>query len=73
MKEENEMDRDTLFRGKRLDNGEGIEGFYLEHERKAYICAQPYCCSNECLGIAPGYGVGFSTFIEVDRATVCRK
>ena len=46
MKEENEMDRDTLFRGKRLDNGEGIEGFYLEHEKKAYICAQPYCCSN---------------------------
>lgn len=62
------MDREILFRGKRLDNGEWIEGFYV------HLCDGK---GNESHRIYTGYaetdcGDFYPDWFEVDPATVSR-
>lgn len=56
--------REILFRGKRMDNGEWVEGLLFVGFGKTYICPEPtamYCFDGAlCLG----------GFIEVDPDTV---
>lgn len=56
------MENRYLYRGKRLNNGEWVEGAY-------YV--EPY--TDRCYIIQwNSTGLGFNEFIEVDRETVCQ-
>lgn len=60
--------REILFKGKRKDNGEWVEGYYLKHETKCYIC--PVICD-------VSYGdngnrIRFGCWYVVDPETVCQ-
>lgn len=54
--------REILFKGKRKDNGEWVEGGYFSEpytEKKFIICWN-------------SFGLGFNEFIEVDPDTLCQ-
>lgn len=56
------MNREILFKAKRLDNGEWVEGGYFSEpytEKKFIICWN-------------SFGLGFNEFIEVDPDTICQ-
>lgn len=59
--------REILYHGKRLDNGEWVEGYYLRHGDKAYICPEVYAFYRFDGGLCLG------GFIEVDPDTVGRE
>lgn len=56
------MNREILFKAKRLDNGEWVEGGYFSEpytEKKFIICWN-------------SFGLGFNEFIEVEPDTICQ-
>ncbi|MBS7209456.1 MAG: hypothetical protein KH034_03400 [Lachnospiraceae bacterium] len=56
------MNREILFKAKRKDNGEWVEGGYFSEpytEKKFIICWN-------------SFGLGFNEFIEVDPDTLCQ-
>lgn len=56
------MNREILFKAKRKDNGEWVEGGYFSEpytEKKFIICWN-------------SFGLGFNEFIEVDPDTICQ-
>ena len=56
------MNREILFKAKRIDNGEWVEGGYFSEpytEKKFIICWN-------------SFGLGFNEFIEVDPDTLCQ-
>ena len=56
------MNREILFKAKRLDDGEWVEGGYFSEpytEKKFIICWN-------------SFGLGFNEFIEVDPDTLCQ-
>ena len=59
--------REILFKAKRLNNGEWIKGYYLNHENKVYIC--PYICFASYSG---DNVIRFGNWYEVDPETVCQ-
>lgn len=56
--------REILFRGKRLDNGEWIEGFYVKCRSRCYVLP--------VYDIDHGFDERYSEWIEVDPKTVCQ-
>lgn len=41
------MDREILFRGKREDNGEWVDGYYFEREERSFIMTDTYPIDEE--------------------------
>lgn len=41
------MDREILFRGKRMDNGEWVDGYYFEREERSFIMTDTYPIDEE--------------------------
>ena len=60
--------REILFRGKRIDNGEWVEGYYIPIEERAHIVleADTMCMDAEC---GDFYAV---EWYQVDPETVCQ-
>lgn len=59
--------REILFKAKRLDNGEWVEGYYLRNEDRCYIC--PYISFASYRG---DNVIRFGNWYEVDPETVCQ-
>lgn len=56
------MNREILFKAKRKDNGEWVEGGYFS---EPYTGKKFIICWNS-------FGLGFNEFIEVDEKTICQ-
>lgn len=63
-KDREEM-REILFRAKRLDNGEWVEGFLFETEENSYIAYNKQF--DDDLFLSPQ-----NIFIPIDKATICQ-
>lgn len=55
--------REILFRGKRLDNGEWVEGFFV-------VKVDPLLGTSRCFILMQGYGESFVTWYMVDPTTI---
>ena len=64
------MENRYLFRAKRIDNGELIEGFLIFEKDRAFI-AHRVCEVIHSYSKA-GKEYGFGNFIEVDLSTICQ-
>lgn len=56
------MNREILFKAKKLDNGEWVEGGYF---------SEPYT-EKKFIIRWNSFGLGFNEFIEVDEKTICQ-
>lgn len=59
------MSREIRFRGKRIDNGEWVEGYLLKMKDKYFICVNPYEVMDS-YSSKSGQCYGFGDFYEVD-------
>ena len=57
---ENMEDR-YLFKAKRIDNGEWVEGYLIYSKKDCYICEKPYECMDEYSSLN-GQSYGFGGF-----------
>ena len=60
-----------LYRAKRVDNGECVEGNLIHAKKDYYICENPYECMNEYSSLN-GQSYGFGGFKFVDPSTICQ-
>ena len=60
-----------LYRAKRTDNGEWVEGNLIHAKKDCYICENPYECMNEYSSLN-GQSYGFGGFKFVDPSTICQ-
>ena len=60
-----------LFRAKRIDNGEWVEGNLIHVNKDYYICEKPYECMDEYSSLN-GQSYGFGGFKLVDQSTICQ-
>ena len=60
-----------LFKAKRLDNGEWVEGYLIYSKKDCYICEKPYECMGEYSSLT-GQSYGFGGFKLVDPHTICQ-
>lgn len=63
--------REILFKAKRIDNGEWVEGHLLKVKKNYYICEKPYECMNGYSSLK-GQHYGFGDFKFVDENTICQ-
>ena len=59
-----------LFRAKRIDNGEWVEGFLIFEKDRAFIAYRACEVMNSYSNSGEEYG--FGNFIEVDPSTICQ-
>ena len=64
------MNARYLFRAKRIDNGELIEGFLIFEKDRAFIAHRVCEVMNSYSKAGEEYG--FGNFIEVDPSTICQ-
>lgn len=67
---ENMEDR-YLFKAKRIDNVEWVEGYLIYSNKDCYICEKPYECMDEYSSLN-GQSYGFGGFKLVDPSTICQ-
>jgi len=60
-----------LYRAKRTDNGEWVEGYLLEHKNDYYICENAYQCMESYSSLC-GQEYGFGGFRLIDNNTICQ-
>ena len=60
-----------LYRAKRTDNGEWVEGYLIYAKKDYYICENPYECMSEYSSLN-GQSYGFGGFKLVDPSTICQ-
>ena len=60
-----------LYRAKRTDNGEWVEGYLIYAKKDCYICENPYECMSEYSSLN-GQSYGFGGFKLVDPSTICQ-
>ena len=60
-----------LYRAKRTDNGEWVEGNLIHVKKDYYICEKPYECMDEYSSLN-GQSYGFGGFKLVDQSTICQ-
>ena len=60
-----------LYRAKRTDNGEWVEGYLIYAKKDCYICENPYECMSEYSSLN-GQSYGFGGFKLVDQSTICQ-
>lgn len=65
------MEARYLFKAKRLDNGEWVEGYLIYSKKDCYICEKPYECMDEYSSLN-GQSYGFGGFKLVDPHTICQ-
>lgn len=63
--------REILFKAKRIDNGEWVEGNLFQMQGKYYICQYPYQCMKG-YSSKDGEEYGFGGFESVDESTICQ-
>ena len=65
------MNNRYLYRAKRIDNGEWVEGYLIYAKKDCYICENPYECMSEYSSLN-GQSYGFGGFKLVDQSTICQ-
>ena len=60
-----------LFRGKRIDNGDWVQGYLIYAKKDCYVCENPYECMSEYSSLN-GQSYGFGGFKLVDTSTICQ-
>ena len=65
------MEDRYLFKAKRIDNGEWVEGYLIYSKKDCYICEKPYECMDEYSSLN-GQSYGFGGFKLVDQSTICQ-
>jgi uncharacterized phage protein (TIGR01671 family) len=65
------MEDRYLFRAKRVDNGEWVEGYLIYAKKDCYVCENPYECMSEYSSLN-GQSYGFGGFKLVDPFTICQ-
>jgi len=63
------MNREILFRGKRIDNGEWVEGYVIDCDGQLHIYHSNGVCPNGYRYLMSG-GATFGFYIEVDEKTI---
>lgn len=61
------MNREILFRGKRADNGEWVEGYFIVCDERCFIGAFPECITSLYY---PDDIYSFTSFVEIIPSTV---
>ena len=65
------MEDRYLFKAKRVDNGEWVEGYLIYAKKDCYVCENPYECMSEYSSLN-GQSYGFGGFKLVDPSTICQ-
>lgn len=65
------MEDRYLFKAKRIDNGEWVEGYLIYAKKDCYVCENPYECMSEYSSLN-GQSYGFGGFKLVDTSTICQ-
>lgn len=65
------MENRYLFKAKRIDNGEWVEGYLIYAKKDCYVCENPYECMSEYSSLN-GQSYGFGGFKLVDPFTICQ-
>lgn len=65
------MENRYLFKAKRIDNREWVEGYLIYAKKDCYVCENPYECMSEYSSLN-GQSYGFGGFKLVDTSTICQ-
>lgn len=65
------MDGRCLYKAKRMDNREWMEGYLIKVNKNFFICEHPYQCMSEYSSV-DGQFYGFGGFKMINLSTICQ-